>query len=257
VALSRVRQHYVMGEMEEGGGLAYYPLHFVYRTTPLAVLGLAAGFACAAWRRSRLVRETGVMSLLALISIMAVSQRYYRYLAPNLALFDLLAALGCVGIFAGAGRRFVRWIPIGLVAAQAVWVFAAFPYYELRLNPLFGGLSVGARVVQVGWGAGLEQAQAFLDAEGRRLGRPINWTGGFGYRIDRKGMEFDTEFTRPIAEQYLARADCHVDYIRFHYELRRRKPWEQRVLSHRVVWNGLELATIWCRADRGFRPVGN
>lgn len=260
VALSRERKHFILGEMEAGGGLGYYPLNLAYRTTPLALLGIGAGFAAAAWRRSRLVREAAVLSVLTLVSIMVVSQRYWRYLAPNLALLDLLAALGLAAL---ASRLWARrngwnlaWAPLAAAGLQAVWVFAAFPYYEFRLNPLFGGLDVGARVVQVGWGAGLEQAQAFLDAEGRRMGRRIPWTGGFGFGIDRKGQEFDTAFARPVGEAFLARADCHVDYIRFHYELRRKKPWEEhRFLVHRVDWNGLELATIWCRRDRGFSPL--
>jgi 4-amino-4-deoxy-L-arabinose transferase-like glycosyltransferase len=257
VALSRERRHFILGAMEEGGGLGYYPLHFAYRSTPLAVLGVVAGLLVPSWRRSRLVRETAIVSAIVLASIMFVSQRYWRYLAPNLALLDLLAALGLAAAASWAaarfGKRWLAWAPVAAVALQSLWVFGAYPYYEFRLNPLFGGLDVGSHVVQVGWGSGMEKAQAFLQSEAERLGRRVQWSGGFGFNLDRKGQEFDTRQTVALGDGFVPRADCHVHYIRHRYELQRRRPWEEnRVVAHRVVWRGLELATVWCRPDRGF-----
>jgi hypothetical protein len=96
-----------------------------------------------------------------------------RYLLP---IFPALTTLATIG-YLYASRltphasprslplgRFTWLVPLLLLIVQAAFVFPAYPYYFSYYNPLVGGGRAASRLMQVGWGEGLNEAAAYLNA---------------------------------------------------------------------------------------------
>ncbi len=59
--------------------------------------------------------------------------------------------------------RFTQILPLLLLLFQLAIVWPYFPYYFTYYNPLAGGGPTAARLIQVGWGEGLNEAAAYLN----------------------------------------------------------------------------------------------
>lgn len=165
----------------------FYPVSFLWRTTPVVLIGLAAAafgllLRYPPFNRDR-VRFTAVaMLLLGGIFTLVLTlgeKKFDRYLLPVHLLLDFLAGLGWV-FLAGWFSQFVsqRFRPkdqplarqfsfyLALVLAvgfQILFALRTFPYYLSYYNPLLGGGSKAPQVMQIGWGEGLDQAARYLN----------------------------------------------------------------------------------------------
>lgn len=190
------------GEIVRAGaelGWHFYPITYLWRTTPVTLLGL--GLAAVAFARSRAKTiesshrrpATALVLYVALFTIMMTlgAKKFDRYLLPIYAPLDLIAGLGWV-----AAARWLRQSSHELLSAgapaltglavvgQAAMAAAAFPYYLSHYNPLLGGPVRAPRVMMIGWGEGLDQTARYLnakpDAEQLRVVTPF-WNGTFSY----------------------------------------------------------------------------
>jgi hypothetical protein len=169
--------------LPEGEFLAeyeYYPLAFVWRTTPVVLAGLAAGITAAVLARKDAVlrRRYGlpfwllvVLAVLLMAAFTLSVKRFDRYALPAYLLLDAAAALGlCWLLDAWLARRSGRVAAgavVGLAAlavvVQAGLVAGAHPYYHAYYNPMLGGLEQAREVFMVGWGEGLDQVARYLN----------------------------------------------------------------------------------------------
>src|SRR5205823_11675720 len=60
----------------------------------------------------------------------------------------------------------------GVLVLQAATFLSVQPYPLAYYNPLLGGGTVADRLVLVGWGEGLDQVAAWLNAQPRAIGEP-------------------------------------------------------------------------------------
>ena len=197
--------HFFRGAAVTDPGSLFYPLAFLFRASPLALLGLLFSPASALLWRRRNGEERWVWTILlayALLYGLAIAlgaKKFDRYLLPLFPPMDLLAAMGwaCFGRVAtwsighlvnwspgqlvGFGdyqttrpsdqeitRPSDQWALIGvatLVLVQALLVFPCHPHYLAWYNPLLGGLHQAVRTLPVGWGEGLEEAADYLNAQ--------------------------------------------------------------------------------------------
>jgi len=166
-------------------GLAYwyfYAITWLWRTTPLVMLGLVVGVIPALWKQSNQERSKWRHSILALLAfvviyflLMSISKKKFdRYLLPAHVLVDLLAGLGWMGFL----RWIKTWFPekikalipvfaVFVVAGQMWMTASVFPYYHSYYNPLLGGASKAQKVMMIGWGEGLDQAARYLSKQPR------------------------------------------------------------------------------------------
>jgi 4-amino-4-deoxy-L-arabinose transferase-like glycosyltransferase len=102
-----------------------------------------------------------------------------RYLLPVFPALTTLAASGYLQTLRFTHRASVRSLPLGrltlyalrftwllpllLLVVQAAFVLPTAPYYFSFYNPLLGGGQAASRVMQVGWGEGLNEAAAYLN----------------------------------------------------------------------------------------------
>lgn len=164
---------FFLGQRVEDAGPAYYPVAVAYRLGPGMALGLI--LLALAWRRAPAEsRALGLLMITYVVGFTAMMllgpKKADRYLLP---IFPALGALAGLGWWSGArwlGPRLRRAIPAAaILGAAAVGLQAgglqlAYPYYLAYYNPLLGGGAAASRVVEVGWGEGLDVIARALNA---------------------------------------------------------------------------------------------
>jgi hypothetical protein len=180
----------------KAGYFYFYPLAYLWRTSPAVLLGLAlaavalyARLGSAAGQNASRAQRTAAGALLiyaavylALMSLGA--KKFDRYLLPAYPALDLAAGYGWVALASWlAGklprlRRAWAFAAVALLAAgwQLVGPLDTYPYYFTYYNPLLGGLDRADTAMMVGWGEGLNEAALYLkdipQIENKRI---ISW----------------------------------------------------------------------------------
>ena len=180
----------------------YYLISLPFHLAPLVGVGLLLGMAATwRWRRFRpLLLSLWTYAILFLVPVSFVGRRGDRYMLPIYLALDLLAALALYWVvrrramavqlkmanmvddsrplrirgesaMAQVGRAlrsvqgWGRWVLVALVAIQIVFVLCFYPYFFDYLNPLVGGARFAPKLINIGWGEGLDQAAAFLNQQ--------------------------------------------------------------------------------------------
>ncbi len=248
--------------------VTFYPITFLWRTTPVILLGLLAAFIGARWPFGLTARKAvrGAMLGLALfaalytIYITIPARVFDRYLHPVYAPLDLLAGIGLVGVIARLGSLNIQAVKrygavIGLVllvAFQLGSALSVYPYYISYYNPLLGGLQKAPQMMMVGWGEGLDEVGRYLRAkpDGDSL-RVMSWYGtgplsfylGDEYQIYTLDVLWSDDASREYAE-----ADYAVLYVN---QVQRKASQEltdyltQFAPEYTVTINGLEYAWVY------------
>jgi hypothetical protein len=170
------------GQVFAGGASAwfYYPVAYLWRVSPLVLLGLGLAILALIFRR-RLELPALQVRLIAVLLLFAVAytvfmsfggQKYDRYLLPVFAPLDLAAGWGWFVLLNSLVWRFDRRfshmavgaLAAGLVLIQALGLAQSYPYYYTYFNPLLGGLKSAGNVMMLGWGEGLEQAASYINS---------------------------------------------------------------------------------------------
>jgi hypothetical protein len=246
----------------------YYPLTYLWRTTPVVILGLLAAIASLLLRWPRLHRGTqrstaAVLGLLAMglaVLFTLGTKKGDRYLCPAFLPLDLLAGMGWVATVRWPARSKAvarpRWfspLAVGLVIAFQVGpILQTSPYYLTYYNPVMGGTATAPESMQIGWGEGLDQAARYLSAkpDADQLG-VFSWynRGCFSYFFSGNSERILRDVGWGDASlQQLLNSDYAVVYI---HQWQRETPLQLLAyLSHREpersVWiNGLEYARIY------------
>ncbi|MCS7260254.1 MAG: glycosyltransferase family 39 protein, partial [Anaerolineae bacterium] len=170
------------GELVPQLGLLYYPIHALFKISPMALLGLVIWCAVTGMillrgtRTStfgRWLREEGVLcSFVVLFTLFMTlgGKRSHRYLLPIWPALYLLAALGLfdLGRILSTLRwmRITRWVLVVLLGTLILLpVGVTAPYYLSYHNPLIGGALIAPHVIKIGWGEGLDVVGRWLQAQ--------------------------------------------------------------------------------------------
>jgi hypothetical protein len=184
-------------------GASFYPITYLWRTTPVVLLGLFISGVGLALPRLVLIqpaqrRPMGMLLLFALLFTVFMTlgaKKFDRYLLPVYLPLDLVAGIGLVAAVVwfqqqssrGVVRAAVAIVLIAALLGQAAWTVSSYPYYLSFYNPLLGGTAKASKVMMVGWGEGLDQVARFLaDRPGDDKPRIMLgvWTGTFSYFYD-------------------------------------------------------------------------
>ncbi|MEJ2305046.1 MAG: phospholipid carrier-dependent glycosyltransferase [Anaerolineales bacterium] len=247
-------------------GHLFYPITYLWRATPVVLVGLALAALGVFFRRG--VQEesnhrwvVGVLILFAFLYTLFMSlgsKKFDRYLLPVYAPLDLVAGMGWVM----AARWLAEQIPqiqtrlalpvlLGaVVLTQAYSALRTYPYYLSYYNPLVGGSEQAPRVMMVGWGEGLDQAARYLnekpDAQGLKV---MSWyeDGPFSYVFQGKSLGAASEWED--TRRRLSNVDYVVIYI---HQWQRQLPFSEMLKyfssmqpEHTIYLNGLEYAQIY------------
>ena len=161
-------------------GARFYLVNYLWRTTPVVLIGLA--LLVVGWFvRGSLVRQRRValttlgllaMAFFFLVFMTLAAKKFDRYLLPVYPPLDILAALGWTGLFVwlveqvrgGWARVAGPVLLAGAVAVQGGLALVTFPYYMSYYNPVMGGAAKAPEVMFIGWGEGLDEAARWLNA---------------------------------------------------------------------------------------------
>jgi 4-amino-4-deoxy-L-arabinose transferase-like glycosyltransferase len=204
VAIEGAQPHmlgnFFLGREDDAPGLLYYPAALALRSTPWTLLGLL--LLPLAWRRKAIAsaqqnsdrepadasrRSLTALAGFVILFVAAMSlfpKKFDRYMVPAFPALDVLAAAGLLGILGvggwglGVGKKLGREssvvgrrssVVMGLVGVVTVAALANIawwhPYSIDAFNQIFGGTRAGVRTFTVGWGEGLEQVAAWLNAQ--------------------------------------------------------------------------------------------
>lgn len=242
-------------------GADFYPINYLWRTTPVVMLGvllLIPGLWATRKTQPRPVWLTafGVASIAVFFTVFMSlgAKKFDRYLLPVFMPMDILAALGyaTVAQWLFQVRRFA-WMPVATVAllvavvgAQAWQSLPRFPYYMDYYNPVMGGPAKAPEVMFIGWGEGLDEAARYLnetiDVENTTV---ASWyeRGPFSYFY--KGPS--------AADERVWEADYSVVYRhQWQRELptRRMLSMFDQVPPEKTIWiNNMEYVRIYNMAD--------
>lgn len=160
------RPIFFAGRMIDDPGPAFYPVIFIFRVSPLVLIGLILGLVFL--RRFPSERRFAFLLLLAFAVLFGAgmslgAKKHDRYLLPAFPPLTLAATLGWEYL---SGRMSKRWSSLTrllILLAQLILalLFAAYPL--TCYNPLLGGPHVAARLLTVGWGEGMGAAARHLN----------------------------------------------------------------------------------------------
>jgi 4-amino-4-deoxy-L-arabinose transferase-like glycosyltransferase len=247
----------------------FYPLSYLWRSTPVVLIGLLATAMALFWRRKQSIPTEaqyavwGVVLFVTLFTAaISVSQKKFdRYLLPVYAPLDLVAAMGWVAIARWLGENrfgFLRRYGASLalcvaVVVQATSTLQTFPYYLTHYNLLMGGSRQAPNVMMIGWGEGLDQAARYLNEkpDAREL-HVFSWyrTGSFSYTFTGASRDIPRSDLRTEMDvKRLLNSDYAVTY---HIHQQQREPSSpllsclaQLRREHTIWINGLEYARIY------------
>ena len=243
----------------------FYPLNYLWRATPVTLVGLAAAFAGLFQKSSSLIKKyrwpvlsLGLLAVLFTIFMSFSAKRADRYLLPVFPPLSLIAAAGWVSISgalaARAGRFQKQFAPAALglvILLQILPVIQTFPYYLSYYNPVMGGSQKAPEVMMIGWGEGLEQAADYLNQKTDPAGQVIfTWYPQIMDYLAR-GTVYKLPISYPIDDEYLAdmlAADYAVTYI---HQWQRRSSarlldyLEDKPVEHSIWINGIEYVRIY------------
>jgi 4-amino-4-deoxy-L-arabinose transferase-like glycosyltransferase len=189
--------NFFAGEISQDPGFLFYPVTWLFRITPLVIVGVL--LAVAGWvtwlitGRSRspvqsndkLSQEiTTFFRLLPLFLVFVVG--YYllmsigekkqgRYFLPAYPWLDIIAAGGLVTLvyaltwrIKADSRLKIAGVGVGLVAGllllvNGFLVASHYPYYFTYYNPLLGGPKSAEKMITIGWGEGIDLAAEYLN----------------------------------------------------------------------------------------------
>jgi 4-amino-4-deoxy-L-arabinose transferase-like glycosyltransferase len=255
--------------VERGLSFAYfYPLTYLWRTTPVVLLGLLVAVWGLITHREPFDRPAARTTVLGFVIAVVVftlgmtlgAKKIGRYMLPVYGPLTLIAGMGWVSLAYWIRDRknpFLSKYSFALVLIPVVGLqmyssLRTYPYYFPYYNPLMGGSRVAPDVLQIGWGEGLDQAADYLNQqpEAEEL-EVLSWyaKGGFSYFFD--GQTLDMGYDPDLSDserKKMSRADYILVYIN---QLQKNRPAELlEALADRdpvkiIEINGIEYVRIY------------
>lgn len=240
---------FFLGHPVPDPGLFFYPLAALLRLSPVVLVGLILAGVQLARRKApypAYILLAYIILYTALITYGGKKQD--RYLLPAFPALAMLAAMGYLWLREQLAARWRSLAMYGLLLLQLILIWPSYPYYFSYYS---GGPGLAARLIQVGWGEGLNEAAAYLNSLPEAAESSVTaWysTTFEPYFEGRAIYKIDEEKISRSAKPGLA-ADYVVFYIN---QVQRRLPSEgalaffrQEPPLHTVSLNGQPYAWIY------------
>lgn len=179
-AEGHLKPTFFRGEVYAGDpGFSFYPVIYLWRTTPVVLLGLLLALIGFIVRRPPLDNRDAHYVIAALV-LYAVgfllfmnlgAKKFDRYLLPVYPALALVAGAGYAALGSWlrdrfrtpVARRLVPALFVVVLIVQAIPALTTFPYYLTYYNPLMGGSARAPEVMMIGWGEGADRAAHYLN----------------------------------------------------------------------------------------------
>ena len=250
----------------------FYPLTYLWRSTPVTILGIVAAAIVLATKRSLLPMQSTRRAVIELVGFSVVlilvlnlsAKKFDRYLLPVYAPLNLVAGVGWIAVARWLRARWrsaaLGWawalVPCTAILIQMGSTLQAFPYYLSYYSPLMGGSKRAPETMMVGWGEGLDQAARYLngqpDADELNV---VSWyePGCFSYFFEGSSTPIPTGKLSDANVQEALNADFVVLY--YTHQVQRQAAGELIELlspypvAHTVWIDGIEYVRIYKMGD--------
>lgn len=259
--------HIIAGSDFGLGYFYFYPLTFLWRATPLVIIGLFS-FVMGFIKKFKILADPKircfstillVASLLFTLVMTLGQKKFDRYLIPVYPPMDVLAGLGWFASILWLKDRlplrfrtiavvFISGLVIILQAASSLSLFPnMFAYY----NPMLGGGRKAPQVMQIGWGEGLDQAALYLNQKpGAESLVVSSWYGEGPFSFFFNGKTINITSSDPTASELQAinASDYIVTYV---HQWQRNLPEEilselaAKTPEHTIWINNIEYVKIY------------
>ncbi|MCC6455244.1 MAG: glycosyltransferase family 39 protein [Caldilineaceae bacterium] len=164
-------------------GFWFYPINYLWRTTPVVMVGLLLLAGAFVWRSSFARRRVVLLTVVGFIAsafffnlfMTLGAKKFDRYLLPVFPSLDFAAAVGWSAAIGALATWRTTWrafpwgrygaiaLAVAAVGVQAALSLNTYPYYLSYYNPVMGGASKAEEVMLIGWGEGLDEAARYLN----------------------------------------------------------------------------------------------
>ncbi|MBI5693996.1 MAG: glycosyltransferase family 39 protein [Verrucomicrobia bacterium] len=183
------RGAYLAGEFSNTGWRSFFPLAFLWKSTPAELSSVLAIMAAAVLRRHRLaawiVRLSPLLLLVAVYGGVALTSRLnigHRHLLPLYPALFILAGVAVSRLAAWSRRP--AWLGTGLgLAAQAVSALTCCPHFLAYFNVTAGGSDRAWRLLvdsSLDWGQDLRGLKIWLERQSGQPGSAPVYLSYFG-----------------------------------------------------------------------------
>jgi 4-amino-4-deoxy-L-arabinose transferase-like glycosyltransferase len=205
------RPIFFAGRMVVDPGPAFYPLVFLYRISPLALIGLIAGVVCLRHLSRDQRFAFSALLLFAVLFTAGMSlgtKKHTRYLLPVFPPLAVAASLGIDGALTryidGWPKRntsILRFATASIILVQAVIALVFAPYPLTYQNPLLGGPPIASKVIPTGWGEGPGAAALWLNRlpDAERLTVAASSVPSFAPLFEGRTLQVDGD-TLPLSD---------------------------------------------------------
>lgn len=216
----------------------YYPLTFLWRTTPVVLVGFICGLA-GFWLEKGVLKREGhqrfpliayLAAALLFIGLFTFSaKKFDRYILPAMLYLDVVAALGYAAFFSTLKRKFytkntpltlmntLTIFPLIILSGWQAWLaLGSAPYFHSYYNPWLGGLDKAQQVMMVGWGEGLDEAAGYLNLKLANEPLEVYAFYSAAFDIHYHGRSNELPISAPVSDALLNQiqnADYAVIYI--------------------------------------------
>lgn len=172
----------------------FYPVNFLFRITPVVLLGIIVAIVLIIRNRRYAKRHLsarywiwwGLLALFVYTFFFALAmtfgaKKYDRYLMPVFPAFGIVAGVALTQIsnpksqnskFGMRGLKSDRWsfdrwylVFVVLLVVQAATALPYLPYYYTYYNPLLSAIKPAQDAVRVGYGEGVDRIATYLNAK--------------------------------------------------------------------------------------------
>jgi 4-amino-4-deoxy-L-arabinose transferase-like glycosyltransferase len=240
-------------------GWIFYAVSFLWRSTPLVLLGLALTAFFLIRKRAagddRFALYALIASSLGFLLLMTVAEKKFdRYLLPAMPALILSAGWGWHQFAASQTWLRQRSRGLALLAAvallQAISAFSVYPYYLSYYNPVLGGAAAAPRVMMIGWGEGLDQAAAYLNQQSYAPGEAASWYSVSTNLLLSQSVD-DIPISLELSESELAALLAKKYLVIYVHQWQRGTPQNlldalQDIQPEHSVWiDGIEYARVY------------
>jgi hypothetical protein len=256
------------GQIYDGDpGWLFYPLTFLWRTTPTVLLGLGLAVVAFVARLGSFERPNfrygaAILTIYAVLFALMMSlgaKKFDRYILASYIALDIVAGMGWFALaeqfWTSASFSRARTLAPGLIAVafgfHMLPAIQTFPYYLSYYNPVMGGSARAPQALMIGWGEGLDQAARYLNtkpgAEKLRVMAHYPY-GCFSYFFKGETVNFVDGWDESAREQLK-----DVDYVVVYVHQWQRNGPDPEVLAYfarrtpeYTVWiNGIAYAQVY------------
>ena len=146
-------------------GLTYYPIVFLLKSSPYLLLGLLGSYLIRDKfdKFKMFIFYAALFAFFYFVEMSLPTKKLDRYLLPSMVVSVLISSFFFYWVLETVfSKTFYRTLVIILIPAL-ITLYSIHPDYFSYFNPMFGGLSVGIKILEPKWMIGTNEIKAYFE----------------------------------------------------------------------------------------------